>query len=358
MKYEHLNEIKPDSSLGKFLAQITPDSVVLECGCASGYMTRVLKEKLDCQVYIVEYNPEGYENAIQYAVDGVCGDLMQDHWEKKFANVKFDYILFADVLEHLTDPLSVLKAAVKLLKDSGSVMVSLPNIGHNDVLVRLIQGNWNYTPTGLLDDTHVHFWGVNNLDNFFRQAGLEVVIRDCVLIGTGHTEQCDEAGLVLTDEIYAVIRERPEGEIYQFALTLKKSDYLIQHDMNRINLFPTTKSQSLPTESLQELRQELLNKDGHIQQLLQSERDLQGSLRSKDGHIEQLLQRERELLAENERKASEIRKLQYDLGYQASMADHARRSEAELRNQLNEARDIIDKLQYELGCKIGEQFNV
>ncbi len=375
MKYEFLYEIPSDSSLGKFLAQIKPGSTVLECGCASGYMTKILKEKLNCQVYIVEYSPEGFNNAKQYAVDGICGDLMQNHWKEKFAAIKFDYVLFADVLEHLADPLQVLRSATALLKDDGYVMVSLPNIGHNDIVTKLLQGNWDYTATGLLDDTHIHFWGINNLDNFFQDAGLGIVIRDCTTIPTGRTEQYNERNLVVNDEIYAVIKNRPEGEIYQFALILQKKEYLSQNHVEHIDRFPVVGSPSLNSESLQDLQKELLNKTGHIQlllqserelkanvqckeshieQLLQSERELQGTVRNQEAHIEQLLQSERDLLAENEKNAASIRQLQYDLGYQTSMADHFRKSEQKLQKQLEEACRIVDRLQYELGRKVSE----
>lgn len=91
------------------------------------------------------------------------------------------------------------------------------------------------------------------------------------------------------------------------------------------------------------------NKDMHIQQLVQSERDLQADVRCKEGHIEQLLQSERDLLAENEKKADIICKLQYDLGYQTSMADYFRKSEEMLRNQLEDAYRQIYRLEYELG---------
>ena len=41
---------------------------------------------------------------------------------------KFDHIIFADVLEHLYDPYKVLKESVALLKDDGTILISIPNI--------------------------------------------------------------------------------------------------------------------------------------------------------------------------------------------------------------------------------------
>jgi len=46
----------------------------------------------------------------------------------------FDYVIFADVLEHLRDPLEVLKRTKKYLNENGSVLISVPNIAHNAVI--------------------------------------------------------------------------------------------------------------------------------------------------------------------------------------------------------------------------------
>ena len=50
---------------------------------------------------------------------------------KSFENLnkKYDFIIFADVLEHLVEPWVVLKNVSKFLKPKGSIIVSIPNIG-------------------------------------------------------------------------------------------------------------------------------------------------------------------------------------------------------------------------------------
>lgn len=146
MKYDfRITRIDINTAQGKILSQIKLGSIVLECGCATGYMTKFMKEELNAEVYIIEYEQPAFDKAIQYAKDGICTDLMQDEWLKKFKDFRFDYIIFADVLEHLYNPSAVLKKAVTLLKDDGTVLVSLPNIAHNDILLNLYHDNWSYT---------------------------------------------------------------------------------------------------------------------------------------------------------------------------------------------------------------------
>ena len=272
MKYSFVEDFDPCGAQGKLLANVKPDSTVLECGCASGYMTKYMKEKLNCLVYIVEYVKEGFDVAIQYAVDGICGDLMNDKTLEHFDGIKFDCIMLADVLEHLTDPQRVMKKLSSLLKEDGVVLVSMPNVGHNDIAVKLLTGNWDYTSTGLLDDTHVHFWGVNNLDSFFEESGLKITVKDCIETPTARTEQYDDKEFLIDEKIYSMIKDRIDGEIYQFVLTLQKAEYVEKFGIEPIDKLPRVASESLDTLSLRDLQIKISNLEGHIELLLQSER--------------------------------------------------------------------------------------
>ena len=62
----------------------------------------------------------------------------------------FDVVTFGDVLEHLRDPLAVLRMAVAKLKPTGFIVTSLPNVAHGDVRLSLLRGSFEYRDTGLL----------------------------------------------------------------------------------------------------------------------------------------------------------------------------------------------------------------
>lgn len=214
--------LPPTSSVWKILMQIKPGSKILECGCATGYMTKYMTEELHCKVYIVEYDEEAFSVAKQYAEDGICGDLMQLEWVEKFNQIIFDYIVFADVLEHLYDPQKVLANAIKLLGDNGTVLASIPNIAHNDIILKLIQDRWDYTKRGLLDKTHIHFWAKNNIVPFFHSAGLDVSILDCSTCLSLQTEQNWENQIVADRSSMQLLQNHLCGEIYQFIVTAQK----------------------------------------------------------------------------------------------------------------------------------------
>ena len=172
------------------LDHILPFSTILELGSASGEMTHFLQVTLLCEVYIVQKNPVSSREAIKYAKEGICDNILSLSWVDKFSQIKFYYVLFSNVLEHITDPDLVLEKVIHLLKDSGTILVSVPNIAHNDVLLNMYNDTFNYTEEGLLDQTHVRFWGYKNLTPFFKKCGFKIVDFQTVSIKTLETEQC------------------------------------------------------------------------------------------------------------------------------------------------------------------------
>jgi 2-polyprenyl-3-methyl-5-hydroxy-6-metoxy-1,4-benzoquinol methylase len=81
-----------------------------------------------------------------------------------------------DVLEHLVDPQAVVRALATLCQPHGaSLIVSIPNITHVDVGVRLLLGRWDLTPTGLLDDTHLRFFSPEGFRRLFAGTGWQEV---------------------------------------------------------------------------------------------------------------------------------------------------------------------------------------
>lgn len=222
-KYDFEIDLSANSSTGIILNKIRQGSVVLEFGCATGRMTRYMKDVLGCSVYIVEYDREAYETAIAYAKNGLCDDILNLKWVEQFQDIRFDAIIFADVLEHLTAPEQILKKAAQLLADDGGIYVSIPNITHNDILLKAYEEHFDYTPTGILDDTHVHFWGLQNLEALAEQTGLSIRNIEATYCLTGETEQYtgkhENQNILLAN----LLKERACGEVYQFIVTLDKN---------------------------------------------------------------------------------------------------------------------------------------
>ena len=87
----------------------------------------------------------------------------------------FDCILCLDVLEHLIDPWSVVKALHSLLSPGGVIVASLPNVQHHSVVRALMNGDWRYDEKGgLLDRTHLRFFVRRTAIELLTSSGLKL----------------------------------------------------------------------------------------------------------------------------------------------------------------------------------------
>ncbi len=221
MKYDFELDMDSDNSLSMILRGIKENSCVLEFGPAMGRMTRYLKEKLSCRVVIVEIDEEGYHSAMEYAIDGFCGNAESLEWKEQFNSYQFDYVIFADVLEHLRNPQAVLAAAVTLLSDHGQIVMSVPNIAHNSIMIDLYNGKFNYRDVGLLDNTHIHFFTYDSLKEMIDISGLETIYETATFIECENTEFGNSL-FNLPPEIRCAMKQRDYAYAYQFIFFCQK----------------------------------------------------------------------------------------------------------------------------------------
>jgi 2-polyprenyl-3-methyl-5-hydroxy-6-metoxy-1,4-benzoquinol methylase len=189
---------------------------VLELGAASGHVTRALADR-GCRVTAIEYEAESARELEGVAEHIIVGDLNDP---EIFAGLSpdFDTVLAGDVLEHLLRPDQVLRGAAQLLRPGGQVVVSVPNVGHVDVRLSLMQGAWDYRPWGLMDDTHIRFFTLKNIKALVREAGLIITDLRRVRIPAFETELRIDRASVPTEMLEFALAD-PEAETYQFVFT-------------------------------------------------------------------------------------------------------------------------------------------
>ena len=83
-----------------------------------------------------------------------------------------DCIICADLLEHTADPWTVVANLKKLLKPTGCIVASIPNVGFHRNIRRMIRGKWLYTDEGLLDRTHLRFFTFETIEEMFARNGM------------------------------------------------------------------------------------------------------------------------------------------------------------------------------------------
>lgn len=146
---------------------------VLEIGCATGYISRKLKEN-GCEVIGLEIDEESVRIAGSICDRIICGDIEII----QLPDEKFDVILLGDVLEHLKNPQKILRKLVKNLKSDGRVIISIPNVAHLKIRAGLLFGRFNYTKDGILDESHLRFFTYKSITNLIKSAGLKIENED------------------------------------------------------------------------------------------------------------------------------------------------------------------------------------
>jgi 2-polyprenyl-3-methyl-5-hydroxy-6-metoxy-1,4-benzoquinol methylase len=89
----------------------------------------------------------------------------------------FDAIVFADVLEHLVDPWTVLRQSLTYLQPGGRVVISIPNIANYGARLNLLKGEFRYQDFGIYDRTHLRFFTRATAEEMVRGAGLTITAR-------------------------------------------------------------------------------------------------------------------------------------------------------------------------------------
>ncbi|MFR0779316.1 MAG: class I SAM-dependent methyltransferase, partial [Zhenhengia sp.] len=225
-KYDFKLDLETENALSLIINMIQPNSKILEFGCAHGRLTKYLAEQLKCEVTIVEIDELAGKEAKLYAknyyLGEVEGDIENYIWADQIQE-EFDYIIFADVLEHLYDPKQVIYKCKSLLNNTGSILISLPNIAHDSIIIDLWKNKFKYQNTGLLDDTHIRFFTQSSFMNLIKECGLNIYEVKATYSTVGLNE-FDNSYEEFGKTFKKLIKQRPLGNVYQYIYKIGKNN--------------------------------------------------------------------------------------------------------------------------------------
>ena len=158
------------------VAAMVPGPVerVLDVGCGPGLTGAALREVGVAEVWGLERDVELAEAARSQLDHVVCGDL--DGASVELPDGQFDGLIYADVLEHLVDPWSVLREQRRLLRSGGFAILSIPNVRNLRVLAPLLlRGEWRYTAEGIMSIGHLRFFTTKSMRRLLHGAGYRIV---------------------------------------------------------------------------------------------------------------------------------------------------------------------------------------
>ena len=144
---------------------------ILDVGCGTGALGETFRAiNPHAALFGIERNPLVASIAAQ-RYDAVAA-VDADSVIAPFGEQRFDCIIYGDSLEHFADPWRVLREHSKLLNEKGVVLVCVPNVEHWSLVARLLDGSWNYDPSGLLDRDHLRWFSLETMRQAIEAAGL------------------------------------------------------------------------------------------------------------------------------------------------------------------------------------------
>lgn len=152
-------------------------SPALEMGCFKGDFTELLEKDFKNLTVI-----EASDELVQFTRDRVGGSVkfITSTFEEYEGNNQYDYIFLIHTLEHLDDPVAVLRKTKQWLSSSGKLFLICPNANAPSrqiaVKMGLISHNSAVTPA---EKEHGHriTYTLDTLERDAKAAGLKVVYR-------------------------------------------------------------------------------------------------------------------------------------------------------------------------------------
>jgi len=153
---------------------------VLDIGCANGYIAAILAS-YGYRVTGIE-RPGGFDENFPREVQLICADLEQGLPDLPD---RYDYVLCADILEHLRDPLTLLRQVRGVLAPGGALIASLPNSGNFWFRANILFGRFPQDDKGLFDRTHVRFLMWTGWQRLLEDAGFRLTRVELTAVPVG-----------------------------------------------------------------------------------------------------------------------------------------------------------------------------
>lgn len=145
---------------------------VIDIGCAGGALgSAYLRRNPRARVLGVDVDAESIALAQTRLSEAAYCDVQTQAFPFDLT-AGIDCLVYGDVLEHLSDPWTVLARHVEQLNPDGTVLVCFPNVEHWSIAYRLMKGSFDYDDEGLLDRTHLRFFTPRMMGKMLEGAGL------------------------------------------------------------------------------------------------------------------------------------------------------------------------------------------
>ena len=222
--YEYAINDEAQTAAAKVVRMVGSNKRVLEIGAGPGSITKML-QKNNCRITGVEIDSSAIEKLSAFCEKVYQCDLNAPNWTSQLADCgTFDVLVVADVFEHLYWPHHCLETLKPFFSVDGYLVVSLPHVGNNAIIASILDGDFEYRDWGLLDRTHIRFFGLKNMQDLFENAGYTILSAEFVVNPPEQTELASH-WLKLTPKMKAALETHQFGTVYQVVMKVVPSDF-------------------------------------------------------------------------------------------------------------------------------------
>jgi 2-polyprenyl-3-methyl-5-hydroxy-6-metoxy-1,4-benzoquinol methylase len=178
--YQHASAVANAAGMVRDLV-FDRERTVVDLGAGSGIVSQAL-DTVGVPYLGLEIHPVAVELMRSKGIDARQCDITDlDAVQATLEDVEdVGAFMLLDVLEHLMQPQQLLSmlSSWSLKHGNPLLVVSVPNVAHFDLGLRLLTGRWSPTETGLLDSTHIRFFTEETLERMVARCGWEIVARE------------------------------------------------------------------------------------------------------------------------------------------------------------------------------------
>lgn len=154
---------------------------LLDVGCGKGDIFYFIRSKVS-KIYGIDKSTEDLVQASERGIVTRAVDL--DRQNIPYEKDNFDIVTCLDVIEHIKDPIKLIKDIHRVLKNGGRLIVSSPNIRFSSHLNSLVlKGRFPLTSVdkSAYDGGHIHYFTFNDLKQILLNNGFKIEHKEGII---------------------------------------------------------------------------------------------------------------------------------------------------------------------------------
>lgn len=151
--------------IDEVLSVIPKDAMILEIGCANGFMLRALLDKGYSNLHGIEPSSDAVSKADNNVRNKIVVDFLRDGIYK---NKSFDFIFFFQVFGHIYDPANFLNICYDLLTPGGFILA----LDHD---VESLSAKIFREKSPIIDIQHIYLYSKETICKLFFKYGFNII---------------------------------------------------------------------------------------------------------------------------------------------------------------------------------------